>query len=160
MMDAQNIEAEPAEPEVDPHAPKKRTRKPLIISPDGRRPARVMDWGAGDGAAKRRRLALAVWRDNVMSSKIDSSRTVKVAWILCDLFNLKKGHCFATDEALARRTGVHRSHITTALKDLEDRRLIVRDHVEDKGKLKRRIWPRLPGGYANPAYVPDTPDRL
>lgn len=141
---ARHIEEDPTEPDINHRPAKKRARKPLLISPDGSPPRGAAIWLAGEGVAKRRYAVLTRWTASVMKSGIGSLRTTRVAWMLRDRFDLSKGHCFATDEALAKLTSIHPSHITTALKDLEDRGLIVRDHVEKDGKFRRRIWPRLP----------------
>ncbi len=141
---ARVLEAEPIEPVGDPAPPRKQVRKRITISPDGSPPKDAATWDKGEGSAGRRYKVLETWRDQVLSSGFKGNRAIKMAWVLSGRFNLERGHCFATDKSLAQKACIPINHVTTALKELEDQGLIIRDHVEDKLKLKRRIWPRLP----------------
>ena len=63
-------------------------------------PSGALTWGS---AAERNRQ-LRLWRRAVFSIFGEQPRAIRVAWVLTDLFNVKKGYAFPSNYYLAEET--------------------------------------------------------
>lgn len=115
-------------------SPNRRLRTFQIVHPD-QRPVGALVWTTG----RQKSLLRRHWRHTVMHRFSDSSRALRLAWILQELSG-DKGYAFATDAYLASETGVPPNKVSDALKDLQDAGCIIRIHVEKNGRLQRRIF--------------------
>jgi hypothetical protein len=98
--------------------------------------------------------ALRPWRSAVC--KTFSDRSLRVAWVLSDLFNASKGYAFATDAHLAQETGLPLNKVQEALTALERGGAIIRMNRKNGSRAIRHIYPSaalIPpqiGGYNTP----------
>ena len=89
-----------------------------------------------------RRSVLVAWQTGVMNELGPSGRVVRLGWALEGLFRLDGGYANPSDSFLARRTGMHLSHVAEGLRILEAKGAIVRGHVRiSASATERRIWP-------------------
>ena len=91
--------------------------------------------------AERNRL-LKAWRSAVLGTFGDSSRCVRLAWVLSDSFNTKLGYAFPTNSWLARETLIAENKVKATLSVLEQGGAIVRAWVvRSNGQKQRAIYP-------------------
>jgi hypothetical protein len=122
-------------------------------------PPDALAWRSG---AERNRL-LKLWRRAVLATFGDSSRCVRLAWVLSDLFNAKTGYAYATNPHLADETHIPENKMREALRALELGRAIVRGSVLHNGKQRRVIYPSaalLPRPVLGQEGVPQQPGHL
>jgi hypothetical protein len=101
-------------------------------------PRGALTW---DTPAQRNRV-LRLWRRAVLIIFGEQPRCVRLAWVLADSFNAKKGYAFPTNGWLAEETSLKANKVQSALKDLEDGRAIVRGWVtHPSGQKQRVIYP-------------------
>jgi hypothetical protein len=91
-------------------------------------------------AAERNRL-LRLWRSAVLATFGNSSRCVRLAWVLSDSFNSKTGYAYASNPYLADETHIPENKMREALRALELGRAITRGWVTHNGKRQRVIYP-------------------
>jgi hypothetical protein len=115
--------------------PPKPTRTFRVV-PEHWRPV-----GAVPPASDRSRgHALRAWRERLFAELGGSGRTMRVAWLVCDLSG-RDGHCFASDASIGRAASMTRQAVNAALADLEAAGMIARAHVlRGGGQAERRIW--------------------
>jgi len=95
-------------------------------------------------SARRNRL-LKVWRREVFARFGEQARCVRVACVLMDLFNVKRGYAFATNPYLAEETCIAVNKIREALGILESGRAIMRTNIINPatGQKQRVIYPAI-----------------
>jgi hypothetical protein len=92
-------------------------------------------------SAERNRM-LKLWRGAVLATFGDSSRCVRLAWVLSDSFNAKLGYAFATNGWLARETFIAENKVQATLAALEQGGAIMRTWVvRQNGQKQRAIYP-------------------
>jgi hypothetical protein len=101
-------------------------------------PTAALTWE--DASERRRRMEN--WRQAVFHKHGRSSRAVRVAWVLADLFNTKDGYAFPSNAYLADKTGLPLDKVENALADL-DGSAILRVHRENGGRMQRHIYPKM-----------------
>jgi hypothetical protein len=110
----------------------------FLILPDGRTPDGALTWAS----AEQRKRALQRWRRAILATFGDSSRALRVAWVLADLFNVKSGYAFPSDRHLAEETGLRLNKLQETLTALERDGAILRVHrVQADGRTHRHIYP-------------------
>jgi hypothetical protein len=105
-------------------------------------PADALTWNN----YRQRYVQLRLWRNATCKMFENSTRVVRLAWILRDLF-VSKGFCFAKDTTIGvELIDVPRSKIQKSLLELERAGAIIRasrfvEGRHGKDKPQRRIWP-------------------
>jgi hypothetical protein len=102
-------------------------------------PAGALTWTS---SAERNRQ-LKHWRRAVFAIFGERPRVIRVAWVLTDLFNVKKGYAFPTNQYLAEATNMWVSHLREALLLLESGGAIIRANVTNPttDQIQRVIYP-------------------
>src|SRR5262249_19078369 len=102
-------------------------------------PAGALTWAS---SAERNR-GLRVWRRAVFAIFGQQARCVRVACVLMELFNLKKGYAFPTNEYLAEETSIAVNKVREPLGILESGGAIMRANVPHPatGQQQRVIYP-------------------
>ena len=102
-------------------------------------PSGALTWGS---AAERNRQ-LRLWRGAVFSIFGEQPRVIRVAWVLTDLFNLKKGYAFPSNSYLAEQTNMAVNKLRATLGILENGGAIIRADVINPatGQTQRVIHP-------------------
>jgi hypothetical protein len=102
-------------------------------------PSGALTWGS---AAERNRL-LRLWRRAVFSIFGEQPRAIRVAWVLTDLFNVKRGYAFASNPYLAEVTNMAVNKLRATLGILESGGAIIRAEVINPatGQTQRVIHP-------------------
>jgi hypothetical protein len=107
-----------------------------MTAPDG-----ALTWRS---SAQRNRL-LKLWRREVFARFGEQARCVRVACVLMDLFNVKRGYAFATNPYLAEETCIAVNKIREALGILESGRAIMRTNIINPAtsQQQRVIYPAI-----------------
>jgi len=102
-------------------------------------PSGALTWAS---AAKRNRQ-LRLWRRAVFSIFGEQPRAIRVAWVLTDLFNVKRGYAFPSNAYLAEETSIAANKLRATLLILEDGGAIIRANVTNPatGQVQRVIYP-------------------
>jgi hypothetical protein len=102
-------------------------------------PVSALTWTS---AAQRNRQ-LKVWRRAVFARFGEHARCVRVACVLMDLFNIKKGYAFPTNGYLAAETNLWENKLRETLLILENGGAIIRANVINltTGQNQRVIYP-------------------
>jgi hypothetical protein len=101
-------------------------------------PHQALTWTS----SAQRRTALRIWRRAVFAAFGESSRAIRVAWVLADWFDVKRGYAFGSDAALAQETGVPLNKLQETLTALDNGGAILRVHrVNADGNTQRHIYP-------------------
>jgi hypothetical protein len=101
-------------------------------------PCGALTWRS---SAERNRL-LKLWRREVLATFGDSSRCIRLAWVLADSFNAKLGYAFPTNRWLARETLIAENKVQATLAALEQGGAVVRTWVAgSSGQKQRAIYP-------------------
>jgi hypothetical protein len=92
-------------------------------------------------AERNRRLRL--WRRSVFAIFGEQARCVRLACVLMDLFNVKRGYAFATNPYLAEETSMAVNKVRATLSILESGGAIIRANVVNAatGQTQRAIYP-------------------
>lgn len=115
--------------------PRAVTARLFLILPPDQVPDNALTWRN----PKQKADLLRAWRRAICTTFPESSRVIRMAWLLDELFHAK-GYAFASDGHLARETGMAVNKVQDALLSLHKGGAIVRVHVA--GKLEeRRIYP-------------------
>jgi hypothetical protein len=102
-------------------------------------PSGALTWRS----AKERNRLLKLWRHAVSAVYGEQPRAIRVAWMLTDLFNVKKRYCFATNAYLAQETSIAANKLRATLLILENGGAIIRANVTNPvtGQVQRVIYP-------------------
>jgi hypothetical protein len=102
-------------------------------------PSGALTWASA--AERNRRLRL--WRRAVFSIFGEQPRAIRVAWVLTDLFNLKRGYAFPSNYYLAEQTNMAANKLRATLGILESEGAIIRANVINPatGQTQRVIHP-------------------
>ena len=102
-------------------------------------PSGALTWTS----TKDRNRVLKLWRHAVFAVFAEQPRAIRIASVLVDLFNVKKGYCFATNAYLAQETSIAANKLRATLLILEDGGAIIRANVTnpDTGQVQRVIYP-------------------
>jgi hypothetical protein len=102
-------------------------------------PSGALTWGS---SAERNRQ-LTRWRRAVFSIFGDRPRVIRVAWVLSDLFNIKRGYAFPSNAYLAEETNMAVNKLRATLGILESGGAIIRAEVINPatGQTQRVIHP-------------------
>jgi hypothetical protein len=88
--------------------------------------------------ARERNQLLRHWRRYVLTRY--GERALRVAWVLQDLFNVKTGCAFPSNEYLAAETGMPLRDVEKGLQDLDDEAIV---RIIKRGRnTSRKIWPK------------------
>ena len=100
-------------------------------------PSGALTWTS----TKDRNRVLKLWRHAVFAVFAEQPRAIRIASVLVDLFNVKKGYCFATNAYLAQETSIAANKLRATLLILEDGGAIIRANVPnpDTGHVQRVI---------------------
>jgi hypothetical protein len=122
-------------------------------------PPGALTW---ESAAQRNRL-LKLWQRAVLATFGNSSRCIRLAWVLSDLFNAKTGYAYASNPYLADQTNIPENKMREALRELELGRAITRGWVTRNGKAQRVVYPSaalIPRPSLGQGEVPQQPGHL
>jgi hypothetical protein len=111
-----------------------------IFPPPAHGAAAPRDVLAWHSAAQRNRL-LKLWRRQVLAIFGNSTRCIRLAWVLADLFNAKTGYAYPSNPYLAEETRMAQNKVQAALRELELGRAITRGWVTHNGQPQRVIYP-------------------
>jgi len=102
-------------------------------------PSGALTWTS----TKDRNRVLKLWRHAVFAVFAEQPRAIRIASVLVDLFNVKKGYCFATNAYLAQETSIAANKLRATLLILEDGGAIIRANVTNPatGQVQRVIYP-------------------
>jgi hypothetical protein len=102
-------------------------------------PSGALTWGSAAERNKRLRL----WRRAVFAIFREQPRVIRVAWVLTDLFNVKKGYSFPSNPYLAKETNMAVNKLRETLGMLESGGAIIRADVTNpaSGQTQRVIYP-------------------
>lgn len=115
--------------------PRAVTARLFLILPPDQVPDNARTWTS----PRQKADLLRAWRRAVCTAFPESSRVIRVAWLLGELFHAK-GYAFASDPYLARETGIAVNKVQDTLHTLHKGGAVVRVHVA--GNLEeRRIYP-------------------
>jgi hypothetical protein len=102
-------------------------------------PSGALTWAS----TKERNRVLKLWRHAVFAVFAEQPRAIRIASVLVDLFNVKKGYCFATNAYLAQETSIAVNKLRATLLILENGGAIIRANVTNPatGQVQRVIYP-------------------
>jgi hypothetical protein len=101
-------------------------------------PPGALTW---ESAAERNRR-LKLWQRGLFAMFGEQGRTIRLAWVLANLFNTKTGYCYATNTALSEMTMMAPNKVQATMLILEQARAIVRGSItHPSGRKLRVIYP-------------------
>src|SRR5262249_52968450 len=102
-------------------------------------PSGALTWTS----TKERNRVLKLWRHAVFAVFAEQPRAIRIASVLVDLFNVKKGYCFATNAYLAQENSLAATKLRPTLYILKDGGTIIRPNLTTPatGQVQRLIYP-------------------